>query len=230
MAKRKKEKKKSAGKKKKVGRKGKEKKKAPKKRKNFPKKKLAAKKPAQKKKLKKKVAAKKAKKSLKQEKTTERSKEEDRIKEFVLLGKQRGFVTEDEILHVIPEVEKNLGALEKLYEKLESSGVKVISSDEVIKDETEREAEAQEKKVEDIDVPLDLDDVSSDSVQMYLREIGRVPLLKGEEEVALAKRIEKGDLSAKQKLTEANLRLVVSIAKKYVGRSANLSLLDLIQE
>jgi RNA polymerase primary sigma factor len=139
-------------------------------------------------------------------------------------------VTEDEILHVIPEVEKNLGALEKLYEKLESSGVKVISSDEVIKDETEREAEAQEKKVEDIDVPLDLDDVSSDSVQMYLREIGRVPLLKGEEEVALAKRIEKGDLSAKQKLTEANLRLVVSIAKKYVGRSANLSLLDLIQE
>ena len=230
MAKRKKEKKKSAGKKKKVGRKGKEKKKAPKKRKNFPKKKLAAKKPAQKKKLKKKVAAKKAKKSLKQEKTTERSKEEDRIKEFVLLGKQRGFVTEDEILHVIPEVEKNLGALEKLYEKLESSGVKVISSDEVIKDETEREAEAQEKKVEDIDVPLDLDDVSSDSVQMYLREIGRVPLLKGEEEVALAKRIEKGDLSAKQKLTEANLRLVVSIAKKYVGRSANLSLLDLIKE
>jgi RNA polymerase primary sigma factor len=81
-----------------------------------------------------------------------------------------------------------------------------------------------------MDIPLDLDDVSSDSVQMYLREIGRVPLLKGEEEVSLAKRIEKEDLMAKQKLTEANLRLVVSIAKKYVGRSANLSLLDLIQE
>jgi RNA polymerase primary sigma factor len=65
---------------------------------------------------------------------------------------------------------------------------------------------------------------------MYLREIGKVPLLKSEEEVSLAKRIEKGDLTAKQKLTEANLRLVVSIAKKYVGRSHNLSLLDLIQE
>jgi len=65
---------------------------------------------------------------------------------------------------------------------------------------------------------------------MYLREIGRVPLLTAEDEVHLAKRIEKGDLAAKQKLTEANLRLVVSIAKKYVGRSTNLSLLDLIQE
>jgi RNA polymerase primary sigma factor len=74
------------------------------------------------------------------------------------------------------------------------------------------------------------EDASSDLVQMYLREIGRVPLLSTEEEVSLAKRIEKEDLAAKQKLTEANLRLVVSIAKKYVGRSHNLSLLDLIQE
>jgi RNA polymerase primary sigma factor len=74
------------------------------------------------------------------------------------------------------------------------------------------------------------DDVSSDLVQMYLREIGRVDLLSTEEEVALAKRIEKDDLAAKQRMTEANLRLVVSIAKKYVGRSHNLSLLDLIQE
>ncbi|HUD08892.1 MAG TPA: RNA polymerase sigma factor RpoD [Candidatus Saccharimonadales bacterium] len=152
------------------------------------------------------------------------------IDELVYIGKQRGFITEDEILHVIPEVETDVSGLEKLYEKLELSGVKVISSDEVIKTEIEKEAEKMDKKVEHMDVPLDLDDVSSDSVQMYLREIGRVPLLKGEEEVSLAKRNEKGDLMAKQKLTEANLRLVVSIAKKYVGRSANLSLLDLIQE
>jgi RNA polymerase primary sigma factor len=157
-------------------------------------------------------------------------KETGQIGELLRVGKQRGFITEDEILHAIPEVEKNLSGLEELYEKLEASGVKIVSSDEVIKEEAKREAEIQEKKVEDIDVPLDLDDISADSVQMYLREIGRVPLLTAEEEVHLAKRIEKGDLAAKQKLTEANLRLVVSIAKKYVGRSANLSLLDLIQE
>lgn len=157
-------------------------------------------------------------------------KEKSRIDELVAIGKQRGFVTEDEILHVIPEVEKDLSGLERLYEKLELTGVKIVSSDEVIKTEIEKEAEKREKKPDAMDIPLDLDDVSSDSVQMYLREIGRVPLLKGEEEVSLAKRIEKEDLMAKQKLTEANLRLVVSIAKKYVGRSANLSLLDLIQE
>jgi RNA polymerase primary sigma factor len=157
-------------------------------------------------------------------------KEKNRTDEFIRLGKQRGFVTEDEILHIIPEVEKNLSVLEKLYEKLETQGIKIISSDEVLKEDIEKEVEKKEKKVENIDIPLDLGDVSSDSVQMYLREIGRVPLLKAEEEVSLAKRIEKGDLAAKQKLTEANLRLVVSIAKKYVGRSTNLSLLDLIQE
>jgi len=150
--------------------------------------------------------------------------------ELVEIGKQRGFITEDEILHVIPEVEKDVAGLEALYEKLDLAGVKIVSSDEVLKTEIKRETEKPEKKSEEMDVPLDLDDVSSDSVQMYLREIGRVPLLTAEEEVQLAKRNEKGDLMAKQKLTEANLRLVVSIAKKYVGRSANLSLLDLIQE
>jgi RNA polymerase primary sigma factor len=165
-----------------------------------------------------------------EKKKTAQEKEKSRIDELVAIGKQRGFVTEDEILHVIPEVEKDLSGLEDLYEKLELSGVKIVSSDEVIKTEIEKEAEKREKKPDAMDIPLDLDDVSSDSVQMYLREIGRVPLLKGEEEVSLAKRIEKEDLMAKQKLTEANLRLVVSIAKKYVGRSANLSLLDLIQE
>jgi RNA polymerase primary sigma factor len=157
--------------------------------------------------------------------------EKESLDEFVELGKRRGFVTEDEILRIIPEVEKNVVKLEKLYEELEKAGVKVVSSDEVIKEDLiEHEEDGKEKKVEDLDIPLDLSDISSDSVQMYLREIGRVPLLTSEEEVQLAKRKEKGDLAAKQKLTEANLRLVVSIAKKYVGRSSNLSLLDLIQE
>ena len=196
-------------------------------------------------KLKKRAAKKKKQKKLAQQrsrvskaasskKPAKKGKEEEptgkgSLIEFVKLGKQRGFVTEDEILQIIPEVEKNVAQLEKLYEKLEKSGVKIVSSDEVIKEEAEHEDD-KDKKVEDMDVPLDLGDISSDSVQMYLREIGRVPLLKGEEEVQLAKRNERGDLAAKQKLTEANLRLVVSIAKKYVGRSTNLSLLDLIQE
>ena len=81
---------------------------------------------------------------------------------------------------------------------------------------------------DDSKLRLDLGDISADSIQMYLREIGKVPLLKGEEEVALAKKIENGDIEAKQRLIEANLRLVVSIAKKFTGKS--LSLLDLIQE
>jgi len=177
-----------------------------------------------------KIEAKKRTAGRKGEGAVKESAESRQLVDFIRVGKQRGFVTEDEILHMIPEVEKNLSELEKLYEKLETAGIKIVSSDEVLKDEAERKIVVKEKKVENIDIPLDLDDISSDSVQMYLREIGRVPLLTGDEEVSLAKRIEKGDLAAKQKLTEANLRLVVSIAKKYVGRSTNLSLLDLIQE
>ncbi len=158
-------------------------------------------------------------------------KKKNRLADLIQSGKQRGFITEDEILHVIPEVEKDLGELEDLYEQLDALGVKVVGSDEIIKQEIDKETKSKEKKKSDtLNVPLDLGDVSSDSVQMYLREIGRVPLLTSEEEVMLAKRIEKGDLAAKQRLTESNLRLVVSIAKKYVGRSTNLSLLDLIQE
>lgn len=158
----------------------------------------------------------------------------DVVAELIARGKQRGFVTEDEIIHLIPEVEEELDELENLYEQLETAGVKVVVSDDMLKIETDKEVEAYEKskkdKTTDIMIGEGIEDSSSDLVQMYLREIGRVPLLKSEEEVKLAKATEKGDLAARQKLTEANLRLVVSIAKKYVGRSHNLSLLDLIQE
>jgi RNA polymerase primary sigma factor len=139
-------------------------------------------------------------------------------------------------MHVIPNVEQNVKELEDLYEKLEEAGIIVMSSGDILKLETDKASEEMEemkagkkksRKKEVLDVP---EESSSDLVQIYLREIGRVNLLKSEEEVSLAKRIEKGDLQAKKKLTEANLRLVVSIAKKYVGRSHNLSLLDLIQE
>ena len=179
-------------------------------------------------------------KAVKKTKTEVKQEEKnDAFDEIVTRGKQRGFVTEDEIIHILPDVEADLDALERLYGKLEEAGVRVVTSDEILKVETEQIAEtfeinkdkaAKKKKAQERPTPVDGEDDTSDLVQMYLREIGRVALLTGEEEVRLAKNIEKGDVSSKQKLTEANLRLVVSIAKKYVGRSHNLSLLDLIQE
>ncbi len=179
-------------------------------------------------------------------KKTARSKEQmqekqDALTELLARGKQRGFVTEDEIIHILPDVEQDLDHLENLYEHLETSGIRVVGSEEMLKLETTKVGEQFGKKghhkgrekapAKAKDKMMDLGEEStSDLVQMYLKEIGRVSLLSGEEEVRLAKLIEKGDLAAKQRLTEANLRLVVSIAKKYVGRSHNLSLLDLIQE
>ena len=158
----------------------------------------------------------------------------DLIAGIIERGKQRGFVTEDEIIHIIPDIEEELEDLENLYEKLETAGIKVVQSEEMLKIDTDKEVEAYEKSKKDKNVDAVLadgiEDGSADLVQMYLREIGRVSLLNADEEIKLAKANEKGDLIAKQKLTEANLRLVVSIAKKYVGRSHNLSLLDLIQE
>lgn len=173
---------------------------------------------------------------VKKAKTVKNTKEKigNIIDDLVSRGKQRGFITEDEIIHTFPDMEKNIEELEELYGKLETGGVRIMSSGEVIKNETDKIAEEflteknvakKKKKAADESEPN-----YNDSVQMYLREIGKVPLLKSDDEVRLAKLIEKGEISAKQKLTEANLRLVVSIAKKYVGRSNNLSLLDLIQE
>ena len=161
----------------------------------------------------------------------------DAVDELMLRGKQRGFVTEDEIIHILPEVEQDLDNLENLYEKMEVAGIRVVGSDEMLKIETDKLGSEYGDKHSRAKGPdmmvahtVEESDESADLVQIYLKEIGRVALLKGDEEVKLAKLIEKGDLAAKQKLTEANLRLVVSIAKKYVGRSHNLSLLDLIQE
>ena len=197
------------------------------------------------KKVKKIVKPKKSKEKIKKAKAPaklakpvgEMSEEETReflIKDLLERGKQRGFVTEDEIIHILPEVEKDIDHLENLYEKLETTGIKILNSEEgMLRIDMNKEAEEYEKKKTkkgDIFVPEEIGDDSTDSVQIYLREIGRVALLSADDEIKLAKANEKGDLAAKQRLTEANLRLVVSIAKKYVGRSHNLSLLDLIQE
>ncbi len=152
------------------------------------------------------------------------------LEELMVRGKQRGFVTEDEIIHILPDIEQDLDSLENLYEQLETSGIRIVGSEEMLKVGEEKEEVVEKGRKKDKMMDLGESDDASDLVQMYLKEIGRVTLLTGDEEVKLAKGIEKGDLVAKQRLTEANLRLVVSIAKKYVGRSHNLSLLDLIQE
>ncbi len=190
--------------------------------------KKASKKPA-----KKKVKAskpKKVKKLKKVSKTREASPKKSPITEGQVLaliekGKHRGFVTQAEIINTFPNLEKDIKGLEGLYDRLEASNINIIESGQVFHEEKAREYD-EKKKVE-----LELEEAStSDSVQMYLREIGKYALLSSEEEVELAKRIEKNDEAARHKLALSNLRLVVSIAKKYVGRSPNLTLLDLIQE
>lgn len=165
------------------------------------------------------------KKSTRKRKTSSKKKSivtEERVKEIVDRGKGRGFITEAEILRILPDIENDIEGLEHLYHHLDFQNIKVVEAPERLRLE-----KTEDKKRKDLQAIVK---VPYDSVQMYLREIGRVPLLTGEEEVELAKRIEQNDEEARHKLTQANLRLVVSIAKKYVGRSPQLSLLDLIQE
>ncbi|MBI1833976.1 MAG: sigma-70 family RNA polymerase sigma factor [Candidatus Andersenbacteria bacterium] len=148
-------------------------------------------------------------------------------------GNQTSFITEEEILYAIPEVEDHIDALEALYEALEKNGIRVEEPQESLIAYDVPDALPNKRKKKEVergkDNVIDVSNISDDSVQMYLREIGKVALLKADEEVELAKRIEQGDNEARKRLAEANLRLVVSIAKKYTGRK-NLSLLDLIQE
>jgi RNA polymerase primary sigma factor len=146
---------------------------------------------------------------------------DERIDAFVKKGKERGFVTYSEIFAAFPHIEHDILVLEDLYARFEAASVDVLEGREFLDIETPVK-EKGKYATEELNV--------SDSVQMYLKEIGRISLLNASEERELAKRIELGDEEAKSKLTQANLRLVVSIAKKYVGRSPNLTLLDLIQE
>ncbi len=151
----------------------------------------------------------------------------ERLEELVKRGRARGFVNDAEILNYFPDIEKNLSFLEEVYGRLEQEGIKVHETTALIKTvDTERE-EVSAKELQDATrIEHDL----PDAVQMYLKEIGRTPLLTSKEEKELARRIEAGDEIARQKLIQANLRLVVSIAKRYVNRSPHLSILDLIQE
>ena len=203
------------------------------------------------------------------------------VRDIVKKGKEQGFVTQQELLHAIPELETDIDMLEDVYDLFFDFGIEIkdsraamwgddimnqnkkVKSDEQGNDETsEEEISEEEMSMDDLDSlsdeevdkmvramqeeeesekdeklqqkfvaddkSLDLSDIYEDSIRVYLREIGRVDLLTADEEIILAKRIKQGDPIAKRQLTEANLRLVVSIAKKYVGRG--LALLDLIQE
>lgn len=145
------------------------------------------------------------------------------VQKLVLRGKKQGYLTVSEVLSVFPDAEEHIEELDKLYEKLGKEGVNVFDV------EAEKAEEDLDDFAEGILAKLKSSKArSTDPVRMYLREIGKVDLLTAEEEVALAKRIEDGDEAAFEHLTRANLRLVVSIAKKYMGRG--LSFLDLIQE
>ena len=137
--------------------------------------------------------------------------------ELLQKGKERGFITYDEIIRYFPTIELDILYLEELYEKISAAGIDILEGGNLL-------------DMDDEIAKLEGRENTHDSIQMYLREIGQYPLISGDNERELAIRIEKGDPEAITLLAKANLRLVVSIAKKYVGRSSDLTLLDLIQE
>lgn len=149
------------------------------------------------------------------------------VKKLLEKGKKQGFITQEEILEVFPDAEKRIEELDDFYARLIQTGVDVFES--VTEEELKEDEKAASELAKELEVLSALaDTTTTDPVRMYLKEIGRIPLLNATQEVDLAQRIEKGSKAARKKLTESNLRLVVSIAKKYVGRG--LTLLDLIQE
>ncbi len=148
---------------------------------------------------------------------------ENNLQELISRGRSRGFVTDTEVLYFFPRVEDDVEFLEKIYKDLEEIGIKVIDTSQLIEVQKEGELKKEFKGLGKMDE-------FPDSVQTYLKEIGRTELLTTEEEKELAKKIEKGDEEARQRFIRANLRLVVSIAKRYVNRTPHLSILDLAQE
>jgi len=142
------------------------------------------------------------------------------IKQLIETGKRKGSLTYKEIMDMLEDVDIDPDQIDKIYDTLENLGIEVVEEPVA-----EEEAAVPE---EDIEEGLPEGVSIDDPVRMYLKEIGKIPLLTSEEEIELAKRIEQGDEEAKKRLAEANLRLVVSIAKRYVGRG--MMFLDLIQE
>jgi RNA polymerase primary sigma factor len=143
------------------------------------------------------------------------------LKELVDRGKAKGMLTYKEIMDAFEEIDLEPDQIEKIYETLENVGIDVVG-------DIDAEIEDIQLNEEDLDISIPEGISIDDPVRMYLKEIGKVPLLSADEEIELARRMEKGDSEAKRRLAEANLRLVVSIAKRYVGRG--MLFLDLIQE
>lgn len=146
-----------------------------------------------------------------------------KAEKLITKGRERGFITYDEILKEFPKVEDDIIFLDELYNKLIVAGIDVLEGGGML--------EVNEEQIKKYSTyGTRSADASYDSIQIYLKEIGQYPLINASNEKELARKIQDGDMEAKNLLAKANLRLVVSIAKKYVGRSADLTLLDLIQE
>ena len=157
-----------------------------------------------------------AKKAKKVSKADELTLKKD---ELLAKAKKQGFIDQKEIIEAIPDTEENIELLDTLHDELIDEGVEIID---------EEADSANQELLEKAKQKAYLDDIADDSVRLYLREIGKIPLLTPEQELELARRVAAGDEKAKDQMAEANMRLVVSIAKRYVGRG--LDLLDLIQE
>jgi len=143
------------------------------------------------------------------------------LKELIEKGKSKGMLTYKEIMDAFEEIELDPDQIDKIYETVENMGIDIVG-------DLEEDVEDIQINEEDLDLSVPEGISIDDPVRMYLKEIGKVPLLTADEEIELARRMEEGDNEAKRRLAEANLRLVVSIAKRYVGRG--MLFLDLIQE
>jgi RNA polymerase primary sigma factor len=188
--------------------------------------------PAKKQASKKKIAVKspkpaqpKSKKSMKKVTLSPAMAQREKIASALLQkGRDRGYVIYDEILREFPKIEEDIVFLEELYERFSTANVDILEGGNILADESLTPAQEGKHALRSSR------DSNYDSIQIYLREIGQYPLLSTIEERDLAKRVMEGDEEAKNLLARSNLRLVVSIAKRYIGRSPDLTLLDLIQE
>ncbi len=168
-----------------------------------------------------------AKKNIPKKDKTPLTPEQARV-ELVAKAKKAGEINQKDITALFPDTPDNVDILDHLYTELADSNIKIVTAADPAGPEFNDEWVAEDNEEVVVTDQVYLDDVADDSVRLYLREIGKIPLLKADEELALAKRVVAGDKEAKDQMAEANMRLVVSIAKRYVGRG--LDLLDLIQE